>query len=173
MCVFSGTSRNCLSEANVWLVVVLTTVVCVVPSLALRFLRVDLSPTTTDKVGVTVTLIMLILFILQNNVMQQVRHMQLSTKKETPKKQIPKPVLRTISLRSAYAFSHQRGYGELITSGKNMRLSSVSSVRSPHPTPRSSLNWITNILKEKNKVACVSGENLTTDREHDAKTVDP
>lgn len=97
-------------------------------------------------------------------------------KKETPKQQIPKPVLRTSSLRSAYAFSHQQGYGELITSGKNMRLSSVSSVRSPHLRRRSSLNWITNILKEKNKVACVSGENLTTnraaDREHDAKTVD-
>lgn len=62
MCVFSGTSRNCLSEANVWLVVVLTTVVCVVPSLAVRFLRVDLSPTTTDKVVVTVTLIVSSLF---------------------------------------------------------------------------------------------------------------
>lgn len=54
--VSSGTSRNCLSEANVWLVVVLTTVVCVVPSLTLRFLRVDLSPTTTDKVVVTVAI---------------------------------------------------------------------------------------------------------------------
>lgn len=40
-----------------WLVVVLTTVVCVVPSLTLRFLRVDLSPTTTDKVVVTVAVI--------------------------------------------------------------------------------------------------------------------
>lgn len=102
--------------------------------------------------------------------------MQLSTKKETPKKQFPKPVRRTSSRHSAYAFSHQQGYGELITSGKNMRLTSVSSVRSPHLTPRSNLHWITNILKEKNKVACVSGENLTTnraaDREHDAKTVD-
>lgn len=55
-CVSSGTSRNCLSEANVWLVVVLTTVVCVVPSLTLRFLRVDLSPTTTEKVVVTVAI---------------------------------------------------------------------------------------------------------------------
>lgn len=50
MRAFPGTSRNCLSEANVWLVIVLTTVVCVVPSLTLRLLRADLCPTTTDKV---------------------------------------------------------------------------------------------------------------------------
>ncbi|TWW76011.1 Phospholipid-transporting ATPase ID [Takifugu flavidus] len=157
---FVGTSRNCLSEANVWLVVVLTTVVCVVPSLTLRFLRVDLSPTTTDKVVVTVA----------------VRHLQLSRKKEKPQEHIPKPVRRTSSRRSAYAFSHQQGYGELITSGKNMRTSSVSSVRSPQSPPHSSLKWMENILKEKNKVACVSGENFMNngevDREQDAKTVD-
>lgn len=58
----SGTSRNCLSEAKVWLVVLLTTAVCVVPSLTLRFLRVHLSPTTTDKVVVTLTLIVSPLF---------------------------------------------------------------------------------------------------------------
>lgn len=108
-------------------------------------------------------------------VIQQVRHLQLSRKKEKPQEQIPKPVRRTSSRRSAYAFSHQQGYGELITSGKNMRTSSVSSVRSPQSPPHSNLKWIENILKEKNKVACVSGENIMNngdvDRERDAKTV--
>lgn len=85
---------------------------------------------------------------------QQVRHLQLSTKKEKPGEQISKPVRRTSSRRSAYAFSHEQGYGHLITSGKNMRLSSVS-------TFRSNPNWIENVLKEKNKVACASDENLT------------
>lgn len=50
ICVFSGTARSCLSEQSVWLVILLTTVVCVVPGLAVSFLRVDLFPTLTDKV---------------------------------------------------------------------------------------------------------------------------
>lgn len=108
-------------------------------------------------------------------VIQQVRHLQLSTE-EKPQEQIPKPVRRTSSRRSAYAFSHQQGYGELITSGKNMRTCSVSSVRSPQSPPHSSLKWMENILKEKNKVGCVSGENFMNNREvgreQDAKTVD-
>lgn len=50
ICVSSGASRNCLSEKSVWLVILLTTVVCVVPGVAVSFLRVDLFPTLTDKV---------------------------------------------------------------------------------------------------------------------------
>lgn len=50
LCVFSGTSRNCLSEDSAWLVILLTTVVCVAPGVALSFLRVELFPTLTDKV---------------------------------------------------------------------------------------------------------------------------
>ncbi|XP_045910425.1 probable phospholipid-transporting ATPase IM [Micropterus dolomieu] len=46
---FIGTARNCLSEKSVWLVILLTTVVCVVPGLVVRFLRADLFPTLTDK----------------------------------------------------------------------------------------------------------------------------
>ncbi|KAM9854797.1 phospholipid-transporting ATPase ID [Aulostomus maculatus] len=45
-----GTARNSLSEKSVWLVILLTIVVCVVPSLAVRFLMVELFPTLSDKV---------------------------------------------------------------------------------------------------------------------------
>ncbi|XP_073327919.1 phospholipid-transporting ATPase ID [Pagrus major] len=132
---FVGTARNCLSELSVWLVILLTTVVCVVPGLAVSFLRVDLFPTLTDKV----------------------RHLQQSRKREGPQGQNLRRVRRTSSRRSAYAFSHQQGYGELITSGKNMRMSTVSSARSPGRTPHSS-NWIENMLKRKNEVSCISDE---------------
>ncbi|MEQ2234402.1 Phospholipid-transporting ATPase ID [Ilyodon furcidens] len=47
---FIGTARNCLSEKTVWLAVLLTTVVCILPGLVVSFLRVDLFPTLTDKV---------------------------------------------------------------------------------------------------------------------------
>ena len=47
---FSGTARNCLTQKSVWLVIMLTTVACVMPGLAVRFLKTDLYPTLTDKV---------------------------------------------------------------------------------------------------------------------------
>ena len=87
----------------------------------------------------------------------QVRHLQQSRKREGPQGQNLRRVRRTSSRRSAYAFSHQQGYGELITSGKNMRASAVSSARSPGRTPHSS-NWIENMLKRKNEVSCISDE---------------
>uniref|UniRef100_A0A3Q3J034 Phospholipid-transporting ATPase n=1 Tax=Monopterus albus TaxID=43700 RepID=A0A3Q3J034_MONAL len=118
---FVGTARNCLSEKSVWLIILLTTVVCVVPSLVVSFLRVDLFPTLTDK----------------ERSLRRVR--------------------RTSSRRSAYAFSHQQGYGELITSGKNMRMSVVSSACSPEREPHSS-SWIENVIKSKNEVSCISDE---------------
>nr|XP_046249228.1 probable phospholipid-transporting ATPase IM isoform X1 [Scatophagus argus] len=133
---FIGAARNCLSEKSVWLVILLTTVVCVVPGLAVSFLRVNLFPTLTDKV----------------------RHLQQSRKKEGPQEQNLRRVRRTSSRRSAYAFSHQQGYGELITSGKNMRMSAVLSGGSPGGTALSS-TWIENVLKRRNEVSCASDEN--------------
>ncbi|XP_071352110.1 probable phospholipid-transporting ATPase IM isoform X2 [Trachinotus anak] len=130
---FVGMARNCLQEKSVWLVILLTTVVCVMPGLAVSFLRVDLFPTLTDKVC----------------------HLQQSRKRHGPQERSLRRVRRTSSRRSAYAFSHQQGYGELITSGKNMRTSTASSARSPERALHSS-KWIENMLKRKNEVSCIS-----------------
>ncbi|XP_072290818.1 phospholipid-transporting ATPase ID [Eucyclogobius newberryi] len=132
---FVGTSRNSLSELNVWLVILLTTVVCVVPGLVVSFLRIDLFPTQTDKV----------------------RHLQLRQRQD-PQEQSLRRVRRTSSRRSAYAFSHQQGYGELITSGKNMRRSTICTVPSAGHSPQKS-NWFENVLQRKNEVACAPEEN--------------
>ncbi|XP_056272175.1 probable phospholipid-transporting ATPase IM [Pseudoliparis swirei] len=133
---FIGTARNSLSATSVWLVIVLTTVVCLVPGLAVSFLRAQLFPTLTDKV----------------------RCLQQSRKRRGPREQNLRRGRRTSSRRSAYAFSHQQGFGELITSGRNMRrMNTVSSVCSPGRAAHSS-TWIENMLKRKNEVSCVSGE---------------
>ncbi|RVE71677.1 hypothetical protein OJAV_G00054380 [Oryzias javanicus] len=128
-----GASRNCLSEKSVWLVILLTTAVCIVPDLFIRSIRVNLFPTQTDKV----------------------RRLQQSRKKQRPQEQNLRRVRRTSSRRSAYAFSHQQGFGELITSGKNMRASRLSSTCSYERTAPSS-NWIDNVIKRSNAVSCVS-----------------
>uniref|UniRef100_A0A8C7ZD57 Phospholipid-transporting ATPase n=1 Tax=Oryzias sinensis TaxID=183150 RepID=A0A8C7ZD57_9TELE len=99
---FVGAARNCLSEKSVWLVILLTTAVCIVPDLFVRSIRASLFPTQTDRV-------------------------HKSCKRQRPEEQNLRRACRTSSRRSAYAFSHQEGFGELITSGKNMRTSRVSS----------------------------------------------
>lgn len=50
------------------------------------------------------------------------------------------------SRRSGYAFAHQEGFGELITSGKNMRLSSLALANF---ASRHSSSWIDTLRKKK------------------------
>nr|XP_014434979.2 probable phospholipid-transporting ATPase IM [Pelodiscus sinensis] len=95
---FVGNARISLGQISVWLVILLTTVVSVMPVIIFRFLKEDLHPTLTDKV----------------------RKLQRARRKQKPLQRHMRRVSRTTSRRSAYAFSHQEGFGELITSGKNM-----------------------------------------------------
>uniref|UniRef100_A0A8C5H513 Phospholipid-transporting ATPase n=1 Tax=Gouania willdenowi TaxID=441366 RepID=A0A8C5H513_GOUWI len=96
---FMGTARNSLNQPNVWLTVVLTSILCLLPVVTHRFLLMLLSPTINDKV------------------MFKVRKA-----KATPP---PPPrrtrIRRTSSRRSGYAFSHAQGYGDLVTSGRFLR----------------------------------------------------
>uniref|UniRef100_A0A8C8FI92 Phospholipid-transporting ATPase n=1 Tax=Oncorhynchus tshawytscha TaxID=74940 RepID=A0A8C8FI92_ONCTS len=46
---FIGTARNSLNQPNVWLTMLLTSVLCVLPVVAYRFLRILLWPTINDK----------------------------------------------------------------------------------------------------------------------------
>lgn len=62
---------------------------------------------------------------------------------------------RNWSRRSGYAFAHQEGFGELITSGKNMRLSSLalSSFASKH-----SSSWMDTLRRKKHTPPCTSAD---------------
>ncbi|KPP68305.1 putative phospholipid-transporting ATPase ID [Scleropages formosus] len=125
-----GTARNSLTQTSVWLVILLTAVICVMPVVAIRFLRTDLYPTLSDKV----------------------RHMQQASRKQRPQEQNLKRVRRTSSRRSAYAFSHQEGYGELITSGKNMKAARLFPAPPTGRIPGSS-SWIESLLKKRTEMA--------------------
>ncbi|KAM3873313.1 phospholipid-transporting ATPase ID [Diretmus argenteus] len=135
---FVGHAQSTLLQPVVWLTIALATVICIVPVLAFRFLKLDLKPQLSDTV----------------------RFDQLVRQKKR------KPVGRGAggvrggvgsvsegrlgarggSRRSGYAFAHQEGFGELITSGKNMRLSSLAlaSFASRH-----SSSWIDTLRKKK------------------------
>uniref|UniRef100_A0A7M4FAJ6 Phospholipid-transporting ATPase n=1 Tax=Crocodylus porosus TaxID=8502 RepID=A0A7M4FAJ6_CROPO len=111
---FVGNAQNTLAQPIVWLTIALTTVVCIMPVVAFRFLKLDLKPELSDT--------------------QKAQH------------RCMRRVGRAGSRRSGYAFSHQEGFGELIMSGKNMRLSSLAL--SSFAT-RSSTSWIETLRKKK------------------------
>lgn len=62
------------------------------------------------------------------------------------------------SRRSGYAFAHQEGFGELITSGKNMRLSSLALATF---ASRHSTNWIDTLRKKKQTAASAAEDRLS------------
>uniref|UniRef100_A0A8C8RHF0 Phospholipid-transporting ATPase n=1 Tax=Pelusios castaneus TaxID=367368 RepID=A0A8C8RHF0_9SAUR len=121
---FVGNAQNTLAQPTVWLTITLTTVVCIMPVVAFRFLKLDLKPELSDTV----------------------RYTQLVRKKQRAQHRYLRRVGRAGSRRSGYAFSHQEGFGELIMSGKNMRLSSLAL--SSFAT-RSGSSWIETLRKKK------------------------
>uniref|UniRef100_A0A250YM10 Phospholipid-transporting ATPase n=1 Tax=Castor canadensis TaxID=51338 RepID=A0A250YM10_CASCN len=123
---FVGNARHSLSQKCIWLVILLTTVASVIPVVAFRFVKTDLYPTLSD----------------------QICRWQKAQKKTRPRSSQRPQTRRSSSRRSGYAFAHQEGYGELITSGKNMR------ARNPPPTSGleemlyNSPSWIENLCKK-------------------------
>ncbi|NXE30471.1 AT8B2 ATPase, partial [Ardeotis kori] len=129
---FVGNAQNTLAQPTVWLTIALTTVVCIMPVVAFRFLKLDLKPELSDTV----------------------RYTQLVRKKQKAQHRCMRRVGRVGSHRSGYAFSHQEGFGELIMSGKNMRLSSLAL--SSFAT-RPSAGWIETLRKKKGSDGSVAG----------------
>ncbi|GAA6233537.1 phospholipid-transporting ATPase ID-like [Lates japonicus] len=101
---FIGTARNSLNQPNIWLTILLTSTLCVLPVVTYRFLLIQLCPTINDKV------------------MFKVRQ----AKATLPTPPRPTRIRRTSSRRSGYAFSHAQGYGDLVTSGWFLRRTAVS-----------------------------------------------
>uniref|UniRef100_A0A8C7L5E8 Phospholipid-transporting ATPase n=1 Tax=Oncorhynchus kisutch TaxID=8019 RepID=A0A8C7L5E8_ONCKI len=94
---FIGTARNSLNQPNVWLTMLLTSILCVLPVVAYRFLRILLWPTVNDKVRCR------------------------GQDKVLPPAPRRVQARRTSTRRSGYAFSHAQGYGDLVTSGRFLR----------------------------------------------------
>lgn len=97
---FIGTARNSLNQPNAWLTILLTTILCSLPVVAQRFLYIQLKPTINDKV---------------RHKVRQSKAMPLPPPRRFPRR-------RVSTRRSGYAFSHAHGYGDLVTSGRFLRL---------------------------------------------------
>ncbi|XP_040595479.1 phospholipid-transporting ATPase FetA isoform X3 [Mesocricetus auratus] len=106
---FLGVTRNNLKQPQMWLCLILSTVLCVIPVIGYNFLKPLLWPINVDKV------LERIHFCLKHPLPLPVQA------------KIKHPGLR----RSAYAFSHKQGFGDLITSGKTMKSSAFKTSKRP------------------------------------------
>ncbi|XP_019062342.1 phospholipid-transporting ATPase FetA isoform X2 [Fukomys damarensis] len=106
---FLGVARNSLNQPQLWLSIILSTVLCIIPAVGYIFLKPLFYPASVNKV------------------FDRIHHCM--------KYPLPPPVqtrLKHASLRrSAYAFSHQQGFGALITSGKTMKIRPKKKNSSP------------------------------------------
>ncbi|KAI5100471.1 putative phospholipid-transporting ATPase IM [Silurus meridionalis] len=85
----------------------------------------------------------------------QVRLLQQASRRQGPQEQNLRRVRRTSSRRSAYAFAHQQGYGELITSGKNMKVTTSSTSGFPGSSPqriKSSSSWVDDMAQKETDI---------------------
>ncbi|XP_029435473.1 phospholipid-transporting ATPase IC [Rhinatrema bivittatum] len=97
--IFTGAAPNALRQPYLWLTIILTVAVCLFPVIALRFFSKAIWPTESDKV-------------------QQNRKRYKAEEEWKPRHSVFRRGVT--GRRSAYAFSHQRGYADLIASGRNI-----------------------------------------------------
>lgn len=121
-----GNAWHSLSQKFVWLVVLLIAVASVMPVVAFRFLKMYLYPSLSD----------------------QIRRWQKAQRKERPIRSRRPQSRRSSSRRSGYAFAHQEGYGELITSGKNMRAKNPAPTAGLEKMLYNNTSWIENLCKK-------------------------
>jgi len=100
---YVGALSKAMGEASFWFTLVLSIVVLMIPVVAWRFYFADVDPT------------------LSNRVRLKQRLSAIRAHKSQDFLRTPSARRSRRSLRSGYAFSHQEGFGKLITSGKIMR----------------------------------------------------
>ncbi|XP_068107396.1 phospholipid-transporting ATPase IC-like [Hyperolius riggenbachi] len=98
--IFTGAAPNALRQPYLWLTIILTVSICLLPVVAMRFLSKIIYPSESDKVQ---------------------RDRKLYEEEEAQRKPRPSVIRRgAAGRRSAYAFSHQRGYADLISTGRSL-----------------------------------------------------
>ncbi|XP_056147164.1 phospholipid-transporting ATPase IC [Lampris incognitus] len=98
---FTGAASNALRQPYLWLTIILTVGISLLPVICIQFLHKTIWPSVGDKVQ---------------------RNRKKYEMEEEEKKKTPSAFQRGArSRRSAYAFSHSRGYADLISSGRSIR----------------------------------------------------
>uniref|UniRef100_A0A4W5L1C8 Phospholipid-transporting ATPase n=1 Tax=Hucho hucho TaxID=62062 RepID=A0A4W5L1C8_9TELE len=117
---FTGVASNALRQPYLWLTIILTVGISLLPVICIQFLYKTIWPSVGDNV--------------------QRNRKKYEMEEEEEKKSVPFQRGRR-SRRSAYAFSHSRGYADLIASGRSIRRRPAIA----RPNPRDSIREIENI----------------------------
>lgn len=112
---YQGAAFAVFSSANFWLTLLLTNVILLVPVVAYRFYMTNINAALTDRVRMK-----------QRLTKSKSRSRDLHIRRTSTFRRSAR------SMRSGYAFAHQQGFAELITSGTNMR-DRASSVQLKSP----------------------------------------
>uniref|UniRef100_A0AAV2IV86 Phospholipid-transporting ATPase n=1 Tax=Knipowitschia caucasica TaxID=637954 RepID=A0AAV2IV86_KNICA len=99
---FTGAASNALRQPYLWLTIVLTVGMSLLPVICIQFLYKTIWPSVGDKV--------------QRNKKKYEQELEREERERAPAFQRGRR-----SRRSAYAFSHSRGYADLISSGRSIR----------------------------------------------------
>uniref|UniRef100_A0A672YZD9 Phospholipid-transporting ATPase n=1 Tax=Sphaeramia orbicularis TaxID=375764 RepID=A0A672YZD9_9TELE len=99
---FTGVASNALRQPYLWLTIILTVGISLLPVICIQFLHKTIWPSVGDKV-------------------QRNRRKYELELEEEERKRAPAFQRGRRSRRSAYAFSHSRGYADLIASGRSIR----------------------------------------------------
>lgn len=110
--VYQGAAYQVFGSPNFWFCLLLTNVVLLMPVVAYRYYMVDTKPTLSDRIRLK-----------QRMTASKSRSKDLHLRRASTMRR------STRSLRSGYAFSHSQGFGELITSGTNMRQRAPENVK--------------------------------------------
>ena len=118
---YLGSAENVMGTANFMFTLILTVTILLLPVVAARFYQIDTRPTLTEKVRLK-----------QRISKSKSKSADLILRRASTMRRSQR------SLRSGYAFAHQEGFGELITTGsimqiKRARISTVSSLKSCLP----------------------------------------
>lgn len=134
LCGWPGAASNALRQPYLWLTIILTVGISLLPVICIQFLHHTIWPSVGDKVGAwkllewmkfdTVTTMWTVvkskIVLIFPQVQRNRKKYELEMLQEERRK--PSAFQRgRRSRRSAYAFSHSRGYADLISSGRSIR----------------------------------------------------
>ncbi|XP_048258493.1 phospholipid-transporting ATPase ID-like isoform X1 [Haliotis rufescens] len=111
---YVGVAFEVFSSAQFWFSLLLTCTVLIVPVVAYRFYQTNITPSLADRVRLR-----------QRIKKVKSRSRDLHVRRQSTMRR------STRSLRSGYAFAHQEGFGNLITSGINMRERAIERKKEP------------------------------------------
>ena len=102
---YDGIAVNLMATSDFWFTLILTVTILVIPVVAERFYVIDTRPTLNDKVRLK-----------QKVSTSRSRESALVLRRTSTMRRSTRP-----SKRSGYAWAHTEGFGELITTGRNMK----------------------------------------------------